>query len=150
MKLSTRIIFIFLVIGLNACANQGHAKRFHLNIDRPELIISMSYTQRQLINILLNPLSNRQSEKNPFLTQHHEQLIKRRALFIASHCDLIHRDIVYASIDYPACHSFKRINRFCISDFHHCIATCPSFKRDCPPCEQKAMQCLAKSDNTKQ
>lgn len=142
MKLSTRIIFIFLVIGLNACANQGHAKRFHLNIDRPELIISMSYTHRQLLDILLNSPSSEQSEKDPLLTQ-------RRALFIASHCDLIHRDIVYASIDYPVCHSFKRINRFCISDFHHCIATCPSFKRDCPPCEQKAMQCLAKSDNNK-
>lgn len=150
MKLSTWIIFIFLVIGLNACANQGHTKRSHLTIDRPELIISMSYTQRQLLDILLNPPSSGQGKKDPLLTQQHEWFIKRRALFIASHCDLIHRDIVYASIDYPACHSFKRINRLCISDFHHCIATCPSFKRDCPPCEQKAMQCLTDSDKAKQ
>ena len=140
MKFSICAIFIFFGLALSACASPDHTSRLHPTIDRPELIISMSYTQRQLLNILLNPLDNNQSELQ----------IQRRELLLSSHCDLIRRNIVHTPADYPACHAVKRNKRSCINDFHHCIAKCPSFKRDCPPCEKKAMQCLFKKLNPEQ
>ena len=127
-------IVIFINMTLSACASQDHANRLHSAVDRDNLIISMTYTQRQLLNILLNSPLNEQNES----------LHKRRGLMLSSHCDLIRRNIVHAATDYPACHDSQQDNRFCISDFHQCIAKCPSFKRDCPPCEQQALQCLTK------
>lgn len=137
MKFSICAIVIFFSIMLSACASPDHKSRFYPTIDRSQLIISMSYTQRQLLNILLNPLDNTQSK--------HKLQRQRHKLLLSSHCDLIRRNIVHTPVNYPACHTVKQSNRFCINDFHHCIAKCPSFKRDCPPCEKQALQCLTES-----
>ena len=142
MKFSISAIFIFFALALSACASPEQTRRFYSNVDRPDLIISMSYTQRHLLNILLNPLDNKQSKQ--------KLQIQRHELLLSSHCDLIRRNIVHTPADYPACHAVKRNKRSCINDFHHCIAKCPSFKRDCPPCEKKAMQCLFKKLNPEQ
>ena len=147
MKTTLWLIVISFSMSLYACASQDQSqdKSHHWRpaLDRPSLIVSMSYTQRQLLDILLNPPTNELSEQDPLLLQNRDWLNKRRMLFLTSHCDLIRRKIVNASIDYPACHGVARNNRFCIIDFHQCIAKCPSYKRDCPPCEQKAIQCLS-------
>ena len=147
MKTSLWLIVISFSMSLYACASQGPSQHWRPALDRPSLIVSMSYTQRQLLDILLNPPTNELSDKEPLLAQQHEQLIKRRTLFLTSHCDLIRRQIVNASVDYPACNGVARNNRFCIIDFHQCIAKCPSYNRDCPPCEQQAMQCLSNNED---
>ena len=149
MKLAIWLIFIGLSMSLYACASQDPSKHWRPTLDRHTLIVSMTYTQRQLLDILLNPLTSGISDNDPLLLQQREQLDKRRTLFITSHCDLIRRDIVNASVDYPACNTVKRNNRFCIIDFHQCIAKCASYKRDCPPCEQKAIQCLSNNEDTR-
>ena len=147
MKLAIWLIFIGLNMSLYACASQDPSKHWRPTLDRSSLIISMTYTQRQLLDILLNPLARELSDKDPLLLQQREQLAKRRALFLTSHCDLIRRNIVNASVDYPACSTIKRNNNFCIIDFHQCIAKCASYKRDFPPCEQQAIQCLSNDDD---
>ena len=127
-------IVIFINMNLSACTSQEHVNHLHPSVDRDNLIISMTYTQRQLLDISLNSLLN----------ENNESLLKRRELLLNSHCDLIRRNVVHAKADYPACPKSQQDNRFCISDFHQCIAKCPSFKRNCPPCEQQALQCLSK------
>ena len=143
MKTSLWLIVISLSMSLCACASQDSNNNWRPTLDRHSLFISMSYTHRQLIDILLNPLAHDLTKKAPPFSLQQGQIIKRRALFLTSHCDLIRRKIVNASVDYPACQGVSRENRFCIIDFHQCIARCPSYNRDCPPCEQKAIQCLS-------
>mgnify|MGYP001027591978 FL=1 len=148
MKTTIWLIVICLSMSLYACASQDPSHRWRPTLDRPSLIVSMTYTQRQLLDILLNPLANGLNEKDPILLQHRARLVERRALFLSSHCDLIRRKIVNASVDYPACHGVTRGNGFCIIDFHQCIAKCANHKRDCPPCEQQAIQCLSNNDDS--
>lgn len=148
MKTSFWLIFICLSLSLYACASQDSNDKWRPTLERPSLIISMYYTQRQLLDILLNPLANDLNKKAPPFSLQSEELIKRRKLFLTSHCDLIRRKIVNASVDYPACKGIARNNRFCIIDFHQCIANCASNKRDCPPCEQQAIQCLSDKEDT--
>ena len=147
MKTTIWLIVICLSMSLYACASQDPSHRWRPTLDRSSLIISMTYTQRQLLDILLNPLSNELNEKDPVLLQHRARLVERQVLFLSSHCDLIRRKIVNASVDYPACHGITRSNGFCIIDFHQCIAKCTNHKRDCPPCEQKAIQCLSNNED---
>ena len=106
---------------LTAC---NHLPDTHnTQVDHRSLIHSMTYTHRHLAEQHLN-----QQAPSPLFTQ--------------SHCDLIDRGIVHSKTTPKACTHTNKTTQACIAAFHRCICQCPTFKRECQPCEQQAQQCL--------
>ena len=96
-------------------------------VDHRSLIHSMTYTHRHLVEQHLT-----QQSPSPLFTQ--------------SHCDLIERGVVHANTPPAACTQQDKATQTCIAAFHRCIGQCPTFKRECPPCEQQAQQCLTNNE----
>jgi hypothetical protein len=136
IKVRKDIIFkLFLVPGLlipgllitvlTGCANNT-ATTDH-SVDHYSLVRSAVYTQRELINIGLNP--------NPQTSSQRQQLLLR------SYCDLIDRRTIYAATQPESCSELETENRSCISKFHRCLKTCQLRSQECRRCEQPAISC---------
>ena len=97
------------------------------SVDHYNLVRSAVYTQRELINIGLNP--------NPQTSSQRQQLLLR------SYCDLIDRRTIYAANQPESCRELGALNRSCISRFHRCLKTCQLRSQECRRCEQPAMSC---------
>ena len=126
--MNIKLLFIFLLsaLALTACINQPQPTE---NVDQVSLVRSMTYTHRNLLEVVLGAES--------------EQVEGKRDVLLKSHCDLVDRGVVSASIETVGCHSpVDRSARLCIADFHRCIGVCPSFKQTCRRCEDQAEQCL--------
>ena len=114
-----------LIIILSGCS-KNLATTDH-SVDHYNLVRSAVYTQRELINIGLNP--------NPQTNSQRQQLLLR------SYCDLIDRRTIYAANQPESCRELGAVNRSCISRFHRCLKTCQLRSQECRRCEQPAMNC---------
>ena len=104
---------LFLVLGLLATILSGCSKNLATtdqSVDHHSLVRSAVYTQRELINIGLNP--------NPQTSSQRQQLLLR------SYCDLIDRRTIFAANQPESCSELGAVNQSCISEFHRCLKTC--------------------------
>lgn len=120
----TFIVFITTTFLITSCTQQPIQY-----VERNDLLKSMIYTQRHLVELAYNP--DRSSQ------------LPRKQLLEQSHCDLIHRQVVYTAIRQSQCKNTNTAAQTtCISRFHQCIGQCSNAKRLCKPCERKAINCL--------
>ena len=122
------LVTLLLVNLLSGCSkNLATFSTAEHSVDHCSLVRSAVYTQRELINIGLNP-------KPQISSQRHQLLLR-------SYCDLIDRRIIYAANNPQGCSQFGAENRLCISEFYCCLKTWQLRSQECRRCEQPAISC---------
>ena len=119
----TFIIFITTTFLITGCTQQPIQY-----VERNDLLKSMIYTHRHLVELGFNP--DRTSQ------------LPRKQLLEQSHCDLIRRHVVYTETPQSHCKNTNIAVQTCLRHFHQCIGQCSTAKRLCKPCERNAINCL--------
>lgn len=131
MKIISTLITLFSILALTACSQNPVSGL--PEIDRLSKIRSMTYTHRHLLEQHLSPQLGDLSSGD---------------VLMQSHCDLIRRGVVDSGLP-SQCEPEPSIEQqACVARFHRCVGECPTFLKDCPVCERKALKCLNKEEKT--
>ena len=126
----TLILFGTLVGTLVGCTINSTQPNYDL--DSHILMRSAIFTQRELINSLLDDPTGTPSANS--------------ATLLNSYCDLVKRKVIYISIDnLPQQCSDLEINHqtlSCAKKFHECTTLCSLRTDSCQSCTTKAKRCL--------
>lgn len=134
MKLlvSLKLLLITLILSgaLSGCSSSPTQPSYKL--DFYTTTHSAVFTQREMINALLDEAAGNQNIAT--------------ATLLNNYCDLVERHIIYVSEDnIPRQCSNRPVNhqtRSCAMKFHECIRMCSLRSNDCQPCINRSRECL--------
>jgi len=126
-RLSITLILFGTLVGCTINSTQPN-----YDLDSHILMRSAIFTQRELINSLLDDPTGTPSANS--------------ATLLNSYCDLVKRKVIYISIDnLPQQCSDLEINHqtlSCAKKFHECTTLCSLRTDSCQSCTTKAKRCL--------
>ena len=115
---------------LSGCSNSPTQPNYDL--DFYTLTHSAVFTQRELINALLENSTGTSKSPPPSL--------------LNSYCDLVDRDIIYASTENIPLQCSNRVvnhqSRSCAVQFHECVRVCSLRTDNCRSCIERQNKCL--------
>lgn len=129
---SLKLLLITLILSgvLSGCSTNSTQPSYQL--DFYTTTHSALFTQREMINALLDEAAGNQNISTETL--------------LNNYCDLVERHIIYVSEDnIPQQCSNRTVNhqtRSCAMKFHKCVRMCSLRSNDCQPCIKRSTECL--------